>query len=325
MKLLCTLVAVLGLVFSPLVGAQDHKALVDQANAAMRSKDYARALESYQAAFLLKPGLPMDCYNAACSAARLGKPVLAFALLDRSFPAGEAWELTLDQLRQNPAFETLRAHENWPSFVATVEKRQTEYETGPFAALRAKLLAIHQEDQKHRLQLPEVEKQHGFDSPQLRDLWQTISKADEANLTEVKAILDEHGWLSPKQVGTKANSTLFLVIQHSNLATQQKYLPMMRSAVQQGNAQASSLALLEDRVALAEGRPQTYGSQIMRDSATGKYHVRPLLDPDKVDERRSSVGLGPLADYVKRWDIVWDVEAYKAKLPELTAQLRPPR
>ena len=94
---------------------------------------------------------------------------------------------------------------------------------------------------------------------------------------------------------------------------------MMREAVQMKKASGSSLALLEDRVALGEGRKQTYGSQIGFDESSGKYYVLPLEDPDKVDQRRASVGLGPLADYVKRWDVIWDGEADKKQLPEIEA------
>lgn len=95
---------------------------------------------------------------------------------------------------------------------------------------------------------------------------------------------------------------------------------MMREAVANKKASGSSFALLEDRVALGEGRRQIYGSQIGRHSDTGLYYVLPLDDPDKVDKRRGEVGLGLLADYVSRWDIVWDVEAYKAELPALEAK-----
>ena len=67
----------------------------------------------------------------------------------------------------------------------------------------------------------------------------------------------------------------------------------------------------------AKGRRQVYGSQIGINGLTGKHYVSPLDDPDHVDQRRASVGLPPMADYVKHWDIVWDVEAYKKLLPEL--------
>jgi hypothetical protein len=46
----------------------------------------------------------------------------------------------------------------------------------------------------------------------------------------------------------------------------------------------------------------------------------PLEDPDNVDKRRAAVGLEPLADYVKSWDIEWNVEAYKKQLPAIEAK-----
>ena len=91
----------------------------------------------------------------------------------------------------------------------------------------------------------------------------------------------------------------------------------MREAVKNKNASGSALALLEDRVALGEGKRQIYGSQIGYDNVTNKSYVLPLDDPDNVDKRRAEVGLGLLADYVKRWDIIWNVEEYKKQLPEL--------
>jgi hypothetical protein len=39
-----------------------------------------------------------------------------------------------------------------------------------------------------------------------------------------------------------------------------------------------------------------------------------------MDERRAEVGLQPLADYVKFWNITWDVEQYKKDLPAIEAR-----
>jgi hypothetical protein len=132
----------------------------------------------------------------------------------------------------------------------------------------------------------------------------------------VSDILDKRGWLGEDVVGQQGNSALFLVIQHADLKTQQKYLPMMREAVKTGRANASSLALLEDRVALRQGKMQIYGSQVGTDNSTGLHYVFPMEDPDNVDKRRAEVGLEPLAEYVSEWDIVWNVEQYKKDLPK---------
>ena len=124
-------------------------------------------------------------------------------------------------------------------------------------------------------------------------------------------MLDEYGWLGFDKVGRMGAMTIFLVIQHSPLPVQQKYLPMMREAVAKKQASASSLALLEDRVALREGKKQIYGSQVFTDTVTRKNFVAPLEDPDNVDKRRAAVGLGPLAAYLKEFDIEWNLEEFK--------------
>ncbi|HEX2861413.1 MAG TPA: DUF6624 domain-containing protein, partial [Lacunisphaera sp.] len=128
------------------------------------------------------------------------------------------------------------------------------------------------------------------------------------------------GWLGPAEIGKEASSALFLVIQHSDPATQKKYLPLMREAVKAGKARGASLALLEDRIALGEGRPQTYGSQLLREG-DGPLFVQAMEDPDHVDERRASVGLPPMAEYVKNWNLTWDLETYKKELPHLLENL----
>ena len=113
----------------------------------------------------------------------------------------------------------------------------------------------------------------------------------------------------------QGNSALFLVIQHADQKTQEQYLPVMREAVAKGNAAASSLALLEDRVALGQGKKQIYGSQIGMFAETNENYVLPLEDPDNVDKRRSEVGLGKLQEYVSYWGLTWDPEEYKKNLP----------
>jgi hypothetical protein len=150
--------------------------------------------------------------------------------------------------------------------------------------------------------------------------WNLINYVDKINQNKVKTILDKYGWLGPEIIGKQGNATLFLVIQHSDLATQIKYLPMMQDAVKNHIASPSSLALLEDRINLGNGKRQIYGSQIGTNPETKLNYVLPLEDPDNVDKRRAEVGLEPLADYVIYWKIIWNVKQYKKDLPILEAK-----
>lgn len=136
------------------------------------------------------------------------------------------------------------------------------------------------------------------------------------NVVIVTEIINEHGWLSKDAVGEKGNMTLFLVIQHAELETQLEFLPVLRKAVQDGNAEAKNLALFEDRTALKQGNLQIYGSQIYTHPQTMELYVAPLLDPENVDQRRAEVGLGNMSTYLKQFQLDWDVDEYQKSLPE---------
>jgi hypothetical protein len=66
-----------------------------------------------------------------------------------------------------------------------------------------------------------------------------------------------------------------------------------------GEASQQAVAYLTDRVYLAEGRPQEYGTQVT--ARDGQWIPRRLRDHDNVDARRAAVGLEPLADYLTRF------------------------
>jgi hypothetical protein len=217
----------------------------------------------------------------------------------------------LDHLQSDTDLTSLHNSKDWDELVAFARREVDRIEANYNKPLQKELLQIFKEDQSVRFAYIEAQNKYGFKSQPVDSLSKVVMHIDSVNLKKVKAILDQYGWVGPKVVGGQASQALFLVIQHSDLASQQKYLPLMREAVKRGDAMGSALALLEDRVALGEGRKQTYGSQIGRDEKSGKFYVLPLEDPDHVDERREKVGLGKLADYVKRWDIEWNVEEYK--------------
>jgi len=88
---------------------------------------------------------------------------------------------------------------------------------------------------------------------------------------------------------------------------------MIIKAEKDGETLSSNLAILEDRINVREGKEQLYGSQGFADKASGKNYVYPIVDPDHLDERRKSMGMPPMKEYKKDWDIV----AYKSMLPEI--------
>lgn len=256
-------------------------------------------------------------YEAAGAWALANKKDSAFSQLFRV--SGEGQYSDLGQISTDNNFNSLRTDERWIKVLNKVsenKKKALAFVPGVVSILDT----VYKEDQELRRQTAGIQEKYGHDSEEVRAHWRRIGQKDSINLIKVKKILDEHGWLSADLIGRQGNSALFLVIQHADIETQEKYLPMLREAVKQENAAPQDLALLEDRVALRQGKKQIYGSQIGRDPETGKYYVSPLVDPDNVNKRRAEVGLEPLQDYIAAWDITWDSEAYKKQLPEIEAK-----
>lgn len=182
--------------------------------------------------------------------------------------------------------------------------------------LKAKLLIIFNDDQADRLLIPSIQNKFGFNSSEIKNLFEVIRKKDSVNFIQVDEIVKRYGWLGVNDVGDTASATIFFVIQHSNFESRVKYLPIMRDAVKKGKAKAKHLALLEDRVALEQGKKQIYGSQVGYNEFTLKYYVLPLIDPESVDLRRQEAGLEPISEYLESWNIQWSIPDYNKSLLE---------
>ena len=137
-------------------------------------------------------------------------------------------------------------------------------------------------------------------------IYAQIASQVSINLFKITSIIDNKSWLGIEEASYLGNQTLFLVIQHAELQTQQQYLPMMRKAVSKGKASAVDLAYLEDRIAVAKGEKQIYGNQVQQDLETGNYNVPTILGPEQDNTRRKSIGLRSLESYLKRWRIEWN-------------------
>lgn len=189
------------------------------------------------------------------------------------------------------------------------------------------LLIVDNDDSKYRIQIQDLGEKYGLFSKEVDAIWLLMNKTDSINQVIVKSILDKYGWLGISEIGNQCSSTLYRVIQHSNLNIQEKYLPLVREAVKNKEAKPSDLATLEDRVALRQGKKQVYGTQVGQDKKSLKYYISPLEDPDNVDNRRAEVGLEPLSkaleNYFEIWHLKWDVEQYKKGLPAIMEIYQP--
>ena len=255
-----------------------------------------------------------DRYIAASAWSMAGEPDSTFFHLFRIVERGKFDDIS--KVETDSAFKKIHSDPRWLKVVQMVRANKDAKEAFYNWKLISILDTIFASDQKYRSEVQPVSKKFGRDSPEMTLLFRVMDENDSLNIITVSGILDQYGWPGPEIIADHG-STLFLVLQHADLSTRQKYLPLFKEAVTRGAAEASDLAFLEDRIAIQQGRCQIYGSQIRYHEKSGKYYIVPLADPENVDDRRSKVGLESLAEYISHWKIKWDKNEYRKEIIRL--------
>jgi len=289
--------------FGPAAAQTTASSLLSASFTAHMANNFRQAGELAEQAFALPGAKPSagELYNAACSWARAGERNNAFRNLNRAADAG--WE-NLPQLTTDTDLASLHADKRWPRLLKKVEATVARVEATQNIPLKRELQAMYESDQGPRRAMGPMQERYKNGGPQLDSLYQQMKLHDTQNEARVKAIIAQYGWPGPSLVGRAGSSTVFLVLQHSNLATIQQYLPLIRQATAKGELGKGELALMEDRVLIFQNKPQVYGSQV-RSNAAGQMEFFPIEDEAHVDERRATMDLGPLAEYAKRFNFTY--------------------
>jgi hypothetical protein len=139
-----------------------------------------------------------------------------------------------------------------------------------------------------------------MDEDQAEMTGQSATDNSDERIARLKEIIDEHGWPTYDLVGKEGEDAAWVIAQHADLDPefQQQALELLREAVADNQASPGNLAYLEDRVAVAQGRPQRYGTQVGC-RRKGPVPATPIEDMAGLEERRKDAGLDPYADYVE--------------------------
>lgn len=116
----------------------------------------------------------------------------------------------------------------------------------------------------------------------------------------LKEIISKFGWPTIPMVGRKASKNAWLLVQHAEHAKsfQKKCLHLMLRALKE-NPKAidkKDVAFLTDRVLLAYGKKQRFGTQVKKQK--NKITSLPIANKRMVDVYRAEYDLLPLADYL---------------------------
>lgn len=142
-----------------------------------------------------------------------------------------------------------------------------------------------------------------------------MHNTDQENQAVIYKLLDEQGW--PDSLSPLANQAIFLVVDHGDIADQQKYFPLIEQQVEKGNLDKSSCMTLYDRILMHTGKKQIYGTQTVSytDKQTGDqvFYLWPVENPSRLDSLRKEINLPPIEQYLEVFKqrgmhVIWDKE-----------------
>ncbi len=137
-----------------------------------------------------------------------------------------------------------------------------------------------------------------------RELTPLQASKDSINQIKVATIIKKLGtYPGRSKVGT-LSEVAWLVIQHAPPSYQQKYLPYVQQAVDAKDLNPKYLAYLIDRINMSKDIPQIYGTQYVKKDDKNVFY--PISDLNSIDDRRKSVGLEPLEQYMSASKISLD-------------------
>jgi hypothetical protein len=111
---------------------------------------------------------------------------------------------------------------------------------------------------------------------------------DRKEVARLKTIVASHGWPGARFAGPELSQNAFTVLMRMPEKDLEAMLPALREAQAENDVPGSQLAQAEDRLRVAKGLPQRYGTQL----ASGKPVI--IEDESALDIRRKMMGLPPM-------------------------------
>ncbi|MFN0173701.1 MAG: DUF6624 domain-containing protein [Saprospiraceae bacterium] len=282
----------------------EYKKAVDIALGELQKGQCTPCLEAYERAFEISKHSALSHLRAARCAQMCNDAPKAQALADKAVEI--SWDLTAKFLEIGTEYPELEKLRDSDLGKKTLEKTLSAAKASGINFELAKELDLLKEaDQKYRRLYDEYRSKYAQNSPENHKFMHDWERNDSLCLAKAEAIIQQYGYPGKSLVGESRQDDIWLVIQHAPLEKQELYFPLIDAAAQKGELRKSSWALLVDRIRMHKGQPQIYGSQVVRDEATGGWKFHEIEDEVNVDKRRAEVGLGRLEEYAEMMGVAW--------------------
>ena len=153
-------------------------------------------------------------------------------------------------------------------------------------------------DLRVRVESDQAARKKWVADPKSKEFGRSVDAIDAANLVWLRRLISEKGFPTAARVGNQGVHLAWILVQHADEdpKLQSELLPVLEQRFAAGELPANDLARFTDRVLVASGKPQRYGTQF--DWFAGDFKLPEANRLAEIDAERNRLSLMPLADYV---------------------------
>jgi uncharacterized protein DUF6624 len=311
MRYLIILLSLLSISFYGQSVSPTYHSLVKKADSLCKTNNYKESAFTYSQAFQIMgwKGLQEDRYKAACAWALAGYPDSAIFNLERiTFRIAYS---DYQRVINEESFKSLYNNNRWKPLIIKIKSNQDSIlaaEEKIDKKLASHIDSMAKEDQKWRNLLTKYTRN---EIPKDSISWDEISKnvwlSDISHYPELRKIFLKHGFPNYDLVGKNGSHDFWYLVQHQDQdpTFQDSVLKAMKIEAEKGKASWKDYAYLIDRVKCNMRELQIYGTQVQWNSDKNCREPRPVIEPEKLNERRKSVGLDTEEEYIKYMDAIY--------------------
>ncbi len=245
----------------------------------------------------------LDTYNLSCAYSILNSTAKSIELLNKVRQLDSSYYKMIFTDRD---FYNISNTSEWYKFTSEC---RSQNKINMSDSLYYNLTNIAIRDQALYTEINFYEKKYGSKSSKVLKYWLLKDSLNKLNLTLVNRYISMGvNVLSDSVAGKVFSNKCFLVIQHSNYETMEKYLPIIKSLYERKQTEGENYALLFDRVSLHKNKGvQYYGTQVNPET----NYLYPIKDEKTVDIRREELNMISIKEYLLRMNIIYDPKRKK--------------
>lgn len=279
-----------------------YDSFIKKADSLYESKNFKEASQNYTKAFQSNAykGYLHDRFKAARAYAQAKTPDSSFLYFNRIYirTQFDDYKQLLDDVNLVPLHKDPR----WADIIKKFKERKELIEINFVKPLIRELDSMVTVEQKWRNLLTQhFNKQAEGLKFVAEEIRKNIMLSDSLNHKRLTAIFNQYGFPNYSIVGEDGSNNFWLLIQHQDKYPefQNAVLEKMKVEVDKKLASPINYAYLIDRVRVNTGGKQVYGTQMILKQDSSTYEPREVEEPNKLNERRQSVGLDTIEDYIE--------------------------